>query len=92
MLLVLFLPTTPAQDGMQLNLPEGAVARFGKGSIQEVLYSPDGTRLAIVSSIGVWLCDTTTYREVALLPGALGWIYSVAFSPGWCHPCHQWEL
>ena len=31
-LLVLFLPTTPAQDYSQLNLPEGAIARLGKGS------------------------------------------------------------
>ena len=32
MLLALFSPTTPAQDYSQLNLPEGAVARLGKGS------------------------------------------------------------
>lgn len=29
------------------SLPEGALARLGKGHIQEVAYSPDGTRLAL---------------------------------------------
>ena len=69
MLLVLFLPATFAQEDMQLNLPEGAVARLGKGSVEEVLYSPDGARLAVATSIGTWLYDTTTYRAVALLAG-----------------------
>ena len=81
MLLVLFLPTTPAQDHTQMNLPEGALVRLGKGSVREVLYSPDGTLLAVYSSIGIWLYDTTTYRAVALLPAEPGWRHSIAFSP-----------
>ena len=81
MLLVLFLPNTYPQDYTQMNLPEGAVARLGKGSVREVLYSPDGTRLVVFSSIGTWLYDTTTYRAVALLAGHTDWIHSVAFSP-----------
>ena len=44
-LLVLFLPHTPAQDTTHLNLPEGAVARLGKGRFPEIQYLPDGTRL-----------------------------------------------
>ena len=67
MLLVLFLPNTPAQEYTQWKLPEGAIARFGKGRFPEILYSPDGTRLVVGSTIGIWLYDTTTYREVALL-------------------------
>ena len=43
--LVLFLPDAYPQEDMQLNLPEGAVERFGKGSVEEVLYSPDGDAL-----------------------------------------------
>ncbi len=65
--LALLLPNAFAQDYTQMDLPEGAVARLGKGSVEQVLYSPDGARLAVVSSIGIWLYDTTTYQEVALL-------------------------
>ena len=37
----------------QLSLPEGAKARLGKGRISEIAYSPDGTQLAVASSIGI---------------------------------------
>ena len=80
-LLALLLPNTHAQDYTQMNLPEGAVMRLGKGYVREMLHSPDGTRLAVISSIGVWLYDTTTYREVALLTGHTGEVMDVAFSP-----------
>ena len=33
----------------QLGLPEGAEARLGKGSVEEVMYSPDGALLAVGS-------------------------------------------
>ncbi|RKU29454.1 hypothetical protein C6499_08830 [Candidatus Poribacteria bacterium] len=35
------------QAYMQWRLPKGAKARLGKGNISEVVYSPDGTRLAV---------------------------------------------
>ena len=53
-LFALFSSNTFAQDYTQWSLPEGATARLGKGSINEIQYSPDGTRLAIASSIGIW--------------------------------------
>ena len=81
MFLALFLPNASAQDYRQINLPEGAVARLGKGTPKELLYSPDGAHLAITSSIGIWLCDTATYQEVALLTGHTRVVTSVAFSP-----------
>ena len=80
-LLVLFSVNSFAQDYTQLNLPEGAKAQLGKGSINEIQYSPDGTRLAVASGIGIWLYDTSTHREVALLTGHTGGVNSVAFSP-----------
>ena len=72
---------TFTQDSPQWGLPEGAKARLGKGSIGEIQYSPDGTRLAIAGSIGIWLYDMTTHQEVALLTGHTSGVYSVAFSP-----------
>ena len=77
----LLSPDTFAQDYTQLSLPEGATARLGKGWVIEVRYSPDGTRLAVTGSIGIWLYDTATHREVALLTGHKGPVNSVAFSP-----------
>ena len=47
MLLALLLPNVFAQEEMRLSLPEGAVACLGKGSVEEILYSPDGSRLLL---------------------------------------------
>ena len=80
-LLGLFALSTFAQDYTQWGLPEGSTARLGKGLISgNIAYSPDGTRLAVVSSIGIWLYDTATYHEVALLTGHTDGVTSVAFS------------
>ena len=43
------------RDSTQWNLPEKAKARFGKGGINVIQFSPDGRQLAVGSSIGVWL-------------------------------------
>ena len=65
----------------QRNLPKGAKARLGKGTVREVAYSPDGNRLAVASGTGIWLYDAHTGRELALLTGHTGQVLSVAFSP-----------
>ena len=74
-----------AQDYTRLGLPDGALVRLGKGSIGEgdraVAWSPDGTPLAVASSIGIWLYDTDTGAEVALPTGHTDDVTSVAFSP-----------
>ena len=81
-LLTLLSLNTFAQDYTQWSLPAGAKARLGKGEISgQIAYSPDGTRLAVGSGIGIWLYDTTTYQPVALLTGYTSWVLSVAFSP-----------
>ncbi len=75
------LPHTAAVDTSKWGLPEGAKARLGKGEINEVAYSPDGTLLAVAGSIGIWLYDTETLQERALLTGHTQWVSSVSFSP-----------
>ena len=72
---------TFAQDSPQWGLPEHAKARLGKGDIsRSIAYSPDGTRLAVTTGIGIWLYDTSTYEEVALLSGHTLAVMNVAFS------------
>ena len=39
------------------HLPEGVLARLGKGTVEEMAFSPDGQVLAVVGSIGIWLYD-----------------------------------
>ena len=66
----------------QIGLPEGAIARFGKGYIQGIEYSPDGTRLAVTTAIGVWIYDTQTGEELNLITGGhTDRVYSAAYSP-----------
>ena len=73
---------TFAQDSPQWGLPEHAKARLGKGYVtRSIAYSPDGTRLAVATDIGVWLYDTSTYEEAALLSGHMQGVFNVAFSP-----------
>ncbi len=79
---VLFVPNSLAQDYTRWRLPEGAKARFGKGGwLIDFDFSPGGTRLAVASSIGIWIYDAHTGEEVALLTGHEHFVYSVAFSP-----------
>ena len=40
-----------------------------------------GSRLAVASSIGVWIYDANTGDEVALLTGHASIVRAVAFSP-----------
>ena len=79
--LMLFPPNALSDDYTKMGLPEGAKARLGKGTINEIAYSPDGTRLAVAGSVGIWIYDTATHREAALLTGGATKITSIAFSP-----------
>ena len=79
---VLFVQNSRAQDHTRWGLPEGAIARLGKGRISgNIAYSPDGTLLAVASTIGIWLYDALTGAEIALITGHEGAVLSVDFSP-----------
>jgi len=60
-------------------LPDGAVARLGKGTVNAVTFSPDGTMLAVASSYGVYLYDAKTLAEIDFLE-TNAWMTSVAFN------------
>lgn len=64
---MLYLPETFAQEYTEWELPEYAIARLGKGRINDMQYSPDGTILAVATTVGIWIYDTETYQERSLL-------------------------
>ena len=63
LLIVVIYSTGFCQDNTQVGLPEGAIARLGKGGINIMRFSPDGTRLAVGTDVGVWLYDVQTGKE-----------------------------
>ena len=71
-------------DYTRWRLPEGAKARLGKGKITgNVAFSPDGTRLAVGSAIGIWIYDVRLgkEKELDLLTEGMEEVNALAFSP-----------
>ena len=62
-------------------LPEQAITRLGRGIARNVAFSPDGSRLAVGSKIGLWLYDVFTMNPLALWDTERGLVSAVAFSP-----------
>ncbi|MDE0396603.1 MAG: WD40 repeat domain-containing protein [Candidatus Poribacteria bacterium] len=90
-----------AQDNTKVGLPEGAIARLGKGGINIMRFSPDGTRLAVGTDVAVWLYDVPDGKETALFTGYIGQVNALAFSAdgkilasgGFANPVIQlWDL
>lgn len=62
-------------------LPKGAIARFGRGSVRDMAFSPDGRYFAIASAIGLWLYELPTLSPIALWDTERGMTDTVTFSP-----------
>ena len=68
-------------NAIQHNLPDGAIARLGNGTIiGNIALSPDDSTIAVPSSVGIWLYDTHTYQQRFLLTGHTGKVTTVEFS------------
>ena len=88
-LTVVFLQPLFAQDFSNPNayrtrdLPEGAIARLGKGSIgqgdRSIAFSPDGELVAVASGIGAWLYNVKDPETFTWFPADV--VHSVSFSP-----------
>ena len=70
-----------AQDNTKVGLPDGAIARLGKGGINLMRFSPDGTRLVVGTDVAVWVYDVSDGKETALFTGHDGQVNALAFSP-----------
>ena len=80
--LILATTSTFAQEKKRdFEIPEGVIARLGNGQINDMQYTQDGTRLAVASSMGIWLYDTINFKEIYLLKKHKGNVYFMAFSP-----------
>ena len=67
-------------DVAKCALPEGAIARLGRGSLRDMAFSPDGQYFAVGTNIGLWLYDLPTLSPIALWETDRGYIDGVTFS------------
>lgn len=80
----LVVPAPIDADGNDVTtwaLPEGAIARLGRGSVRDMAFSPDGQHFAIASAIGLWLYELPTLSPITLWDTERGMTGSVNFLP-----------
>ena len=53
-----------AQNYHQWDLPDGAISRIGKGTVQNITFSHDSNRLIVDTGIGLWSYDVNTGTEL----------------------------
>ncbi|MDQ2806983.1 MAG: hypothetical protein M3Z04_08750 [Chloroflexota bacterium] len=56
------------------------LARWGKGTVRQLLYAPDGQWLAVVTGSGIYLYTVPAYQEAQRLPADL-WVSHAVFAP-----------
>ncbi|MDE0683927.1 MAG: WD40 repeat domain-containing protein [Candidatus Poribacteria bacterium] len=61
-------------------LPEGAIARLGRGIISSLEFSPDGKYLLVGTKIGLWWYELATMKPVALWETERGMLSALKFS------------
>ena len=79
-----FAPAPGSIDGEDVTtwaLPEGAIARLGRGKGGDMAFSPNGQYFAVGTSIGLWLYELSTLSPIALWDTERGMTGHVGFSP-----------
>ena len=77
----MFFQNDSTQNNTEWYVSEEPRARLGKGIIGQIRYSSDGTQLAVGSSIGIWIYNAHTGKELNLLTGHTKWPGCIAYSP-----------
>ena len=62
-------------------LPEGAIARLGRGIIADLAFSPDSESLVVATTMGCWLYELPTMKPIALWETGSGMVSTISFSP-----------
>ncbi len=75
------LHSVDGEDVTTWALPEGAVARLGRGKGGDMAFSPDGKYFAVGTSVGLWLYELPTLSPIALWDTERGMTGHVGFSP-----------
>ncbi len=73
--------TVDSSDITTWALPEGAIARLGRGWVPDIAFSPDERYLAVGTWMGLWLYDLEMLSPVALWETERGMVGYVTFSP-----------
>ena len=78
------IPDDP--EGTTWALPEGAIARLGKGfqsyqNDSDIALSPDGAYFVVGTRVGLWWYDVSSMSLIALWETERGMISAVDFSP-----------
>ena len=76
----LLLSLTYAQDRSELDLPKGAIERFGKGWVQDIKFSPDGNQFAVATTTGIWIYDSHTGKQISQFEGHMGGANAISYS------------
>ena len=69
------------QNCIQSELPQGLKSRFDKKQVMAITFSPDGTRLAAGGDGRIWIYDTDSGAQFAMLSGYTEHMRALAFAP-----------
>lgn len=73
-------------------LPDGAIARLGKGVIRDIAISSEKRIFAVATHIGAWVYELNTMQPIALLNTDRGLVNTVAISDdGRWLATHNWD-
>ena len=75
------LPRKILPENSQWHLPPDKSAVLNTSGINDIQYSPDGTRIAIATAIGIWLYNLNSDEEPVMLTTDSVNVYNVSFSP-----------
>ena len=69
------------QNSIQSELPPGLKTRFDRKQVMAISFSPDGTRIAAGGDGRIWIYDTATGAQFAMLSGYTEHMRALAFAP-----------